>query len=127
MYDNYNYPMGADTPDAPWNEKEIPEIEVAAEITVLLKKSDVKISTCNYSLDENGEIRLRDRLMDIEGYYHTQNNSVPRLLGELAKYINGELAGGDISASRRQELEAMLEDCTGWETVDVEIEEYKIE
>jgi len=53
--------------------------------------------------------------------------SRPKMLGELAKYIKGELAGGDISASRRQELEVMLEDCVGWETVDIEIEDYKIE
>lgn len=27
MYNNYNYPLGADTPDAPWNEKEPDMIE----------------------------------------------------------------------------------------------------
>jgi len=127
MYDNYNYPPGADTPDAPWNEKENPEIEVVAEVTVLLKKSDVKISTSNYNFDEDGEIELNDCYCDIEEYYEKQCNPIPKMLGELTKYINGELAGGDISASRRQELEAMLQDCVGWETVDIEIEDYKIE
>lgn len=26
MYDNYNYPAGADTPDAPWNQVELDDI-----------------------------------------------------------------------------------------------------
>jgi len=26
MYDNYNYPAGADTPDAPWNQVELKDI-----------------------------------------------------------------------------------------------------
>lgn len=31
--DNYNYPMGSDTPDAPWNEEPYEEVEVLASIT----------------------------------------------------------------------------------------------
>lgn len=124
MYDNYNYPMGADTPDAPWNEREIPEIEVTAEITVLLKKSDVKVFTTNYGIDEDGYPELSDDYSDIAEYYEKQHNSIPALLGELAKYIKGELAGGDISGFRRQELDAMLEDCEGWEITDTDVEDY---
>jgi hypothetical protein len=124
MYDNYNYPAGADTPDAPWNEREVPEIGLKAEITVLLKKSDVKVFTSNYNFDEDGKIELNDCYSDIEEYYEKQCNSIPKLLGELAKYINGELAVGNISRSRRQELKAMLEDCEGWEATDIEAEEY---
>lgn len=26
MYDNYNYPAGADTPDAPWNQTDVEDI-----------------------------------------------------------------------------------------------------
>lgn len=126
MYDNYNYPPGADTPDAPWNEREVPEIEVMAEITVLLKKSDIKVFTSNYSIDEDGEIELYDCYGDIAEYYEKQCNSIPKLLGELAKYIKGELAGGNISTSRRQELEAMLEDCECWEITDTDVEEYDL-
>lgn len=124
--DNYNYPPGADTPDAPWNEREIPEIEVTAEITVLLKKSDIKVLTSNYYIEEDGKTELNDCFYNIAEYYEKQHNSIPALLGELAKYIKGELAGGDISASRRQELEAMLEDCEGWEITDTDVEEYDL-
>lgn len=126
MYDNYNYPPGADTPDAPWNEREIPEIEVTAEITVLLKKSDIKVLTSNYYIEEDGKTELNDCFYNIAEYYGKQHNSIPKLLGELAKYIKGELAGGDVSASRRQELEAMLEDCEGWEITDTDVEEYDL-
>lgn len=30
---NYDYPVGSDTPDAPWNEDELEEIEVTISIT----------------------------------------------------------------------------------------------
>ena len=40
--DNYNYPMGADTPDAPWNQ-EIPEME----------KYDVEV---NYTLTPQTDV-----------------------------------------------------------------------
>ncbi len=124
--DNYNYPMGADTPDAPWNEREVPEIEVTAEITVLLKKSDIKVLTSNYYIEEDGKTELNDCFYNIAEYYEKQHNSIPALLGELAKYIKGELAGGDISYSRKEELEQMLEDCEGWEITDTDVEEYDL-
>lgn len=131
MYDNYNYPPGADTPDAPWNEVTMSDITVDAEVTVLLKNNNISVETNNYCVDvceEDGyqSIELNDGYSEIEKYYQIQHKSIPELLNELSKYIKEELAKGDISASRRQELEAMLEDCTGWEITDVEIEDYYI-
>lgn len=125
MYDNYNYPPGADTPDAPWNEKEVPEIEVSLDLTVLLRKTST-VCTDNYNMDGD-YIELHDGHIGLEQLYNGQHNSIPMLLQELAKYINVELAGGDISRQRKEKLEAMLEDCVGWETVDMEVEDHKIE
>ena len=39
MYDNYNYPLGADNPDAPWNQKENPEREIEVTVSVTLSKT----------------------------------------------------------------------------------------
>ena len=126
MYDNYHYPPGADTYDAPWNQREQEPIEVEADITVSLVNR-VIVNTTNYSehCDEEGcDIDLHDGYRDIESHYREQHNSIPKLLGELAKYINGELAGCTLSSSRKQELRAMLADLQGWQVENIEIEDY---
>lgn len=47
MYDNYNYPAGADTPDAPWNEVEVPEKDFDVTISQSLSR-DITVTTNNY-------------------------------------------------------------------------------
>ena len=56
---NYNYPMGADTKDAPWNQIDNPEREIEVTVSVTLSKT-VKIKVSDYEVtdfgkDENGE------------------------------------------------------------------------
>lgn len=128
MYDNYNYPMGADTPSAPWNQPCDPgPVELNVEVTMCLSHRTT-VQTTNYddSTDEEGytERDFHDSASDIQEYYEKQHKSIPQLLGELAKYINGELHSGGLSSMRRQELEEMLDDCNGWEVNDLEIEDY---
>lgn len=56
--DNYNYPLGADTKDAPWNEVEVPEEEIEVTVSVTLSKT-VRIKVTDYTVesgtDEEGE------------------------------------------------------------------------
>lgn len=56
--DNYNYPMGVDTKDAPWNQKELPEKEIEVTVSITLSKT-VKIKVSDYTIysneDENGK------------------------------------------------------------------------
>lgn len=49
--DNYNYPMGADASDAPWNQPEIPEIEVEVCVSVTLSKI-MKVCVDDYDIEE---------------------------------------------------------------------------
>ena len=57
--DNYNYPVGADTKDAPWNQVDNPEREIEVTVSVTLSKtvsikvSDYKIT--DFGKDEDGE------------------------------------------------------------------------
>lgn len=55
---NYDYPLGADTKDAPWNEVEVPEEEIEVTVSVTLSKT-VKIKVTDYTVesgtDEEGE------------------------------------------------------------------------
>lgn len=126
MYDNYNYPAGSDTPDAPWNQRDPQPIEVACDTCVTLKKRIV-VTTTNYEedCDETGcDIFLHDGFVELEQHVKEQHLSIPKLLDELAKYINGELAGG-VTGSRKWELQQMLEDCYGWQE-ELEIDDYDI-
>jgi len=47
---NYDYPMGSDTEDAPWNEEPLDSVEIEMDVEVTLKKR-VKISIDDYSED----------------------------------------------------------------------------
>lgn len=125
--DNYNYPPGADTPDAPWNEVEVPEIEVTVDVTATLTRK-ATVTTDNYSIDreEGGaELELHDSYADLEKLYSKQHFGIPKLLDELAKYIKGELAGGGLSPSRWAQLNDMLDDCKDWQE-EMEIDNYDI-
>lgn len=57
--DNYYYPVGADTEDAPWNQVDNPEREIEVTVSVTLSKT-VKIKVSDYNItdsekDENGD------------------------------------------------------------------------
>lgn len=52
--DNYNYPMGSDTEDAPWNKDSNPEKEIEVTVSVTLSKT-VKISVDDYVVEENAD------------------------------------------------------------------------
>lgn len=125
MYDNYNYPPGADTPDAPWNEHDTEPIEVNADVTITLQNT-LTVTTDNYVVDEDGT-ELLDKHSDVEELVRKQHKSIPALLAELEKYINKELQGDvsrDVSYTRKCELRQMLEDCQGWEQAEIEVEDF---
>ena len=124
------YPAGSfEDTNAPWNEVEVPEIELNVEVGVCLVKKDVTVMTDNYIFerDEDGYegYELLDSYEEVKDCYEAQCFTIPELLEELAKYIKGELLG-DIGSARKQELEQMLEDCTGWEQQDIDIEDFKV-
>ena len=54
MYNNWDYPMGADTPDAPWNEKDPPEKLFGITVSCSLSK-DVDVTSTNYDFDDKLE------------------------------------------------------------------------
>ena len=53
--DNYNYPIGADNPDAPWNEVELPSKDIEVTISVTVSKT-MKVPVRDYTFDEEGNI-----------------------------------------------------------------------
>ena len=58
--DNYNYPVGSDTSDAPWNQSENPEKEIEVTVCISLSKT-IKIKVSDYKITDCGK--------DEDGYY----------------------------------------------------------
>jgi hypothetical protein len=119
MYDNYNYPPGADNESAPWNEVEMPECDFTIRASITLEK-ECDITTNEVYRDEDDYDLCADA--DVEGTFNKQYTSIPDMLAELVKYIDGELASGlipgQLSNERRRELEKMRESAQGWTIED---------
>jgi hypothetical protein len=127
MYDNYNYPPGADTPDAPWNEPIVPEREFDVTISMSLSRT-VQCYTNKYipEIDEeNGHLYVDTSDTPWSEVYGDNHKTIPELLEELKKYIQKDLdnlADDETKmdkAFHRRRLEFLLTECDEW-TVDEE-------
>ena len=63
--DNYNYPMGADTKDAPWNQVDNPKREIDVTVSVTLSKT-VKIKVSDYEITDSGKDEDGEYFEDID-------------------------------------------------------------
>lgn len=94
--DNYNYPMGVDTPDAPWNQVDNPEREIEVTVSVTLSKT-IKVKVSDYDITDSGK--------DEDGNYF-----------EEIDYSNCDLK----EALTNQEL-LPQDKCPDWEVDDFEV------
>lgn len=120
MYDNYNYPPGADTPDAPWNQDN-KELAFDVEVNVQLVKT-MPLHTSDYftETDTNGD-DIEDfhtvcANHDWEPDYENECYTIPEMLEELKSMIEKELPAA--TGQRKTRLIGMLRDCQGWEQFD---------
>lgn len=63
--DNYNYPIGSDTPEAPWNQVDNPEREIEVTVSVTLSKT-VKIKVSDYQITDSGKDEDGEHFEDID-------------------------------------------------------------
>ena len=63
--DNYNYPIGSDTPEAPWNQVDNPEREIEVTVSVTLSKT-VKIMVSDYEITDSGKDEDGEYFEDID-------------------------------------------------------------
>ena len=121
MYDNYNYPAGADTPDAPWNQSEPDDKDFLVDVEYVLQKKAVKVTTDDYSPEfdeETGHVDTNTEDTDWENAYENSHYTIPELLSELESYIKKDLARYKGSQTKERILNEMLRDCQGWEMYD---------
>lgn len=70
MYNNYDYPLGVDNPNAPWNQEENPEREIEVTVSVTLSKT-IKIKVSDYDIIDSGKDEDGESFEDID--YSTCN------------------------------------------------------
>ena len=76
--DNYNYPMGSDTPEAPWNQVDQPEREIEVLVSVTLSKtvkvrvSDYEVVGCEQSEDGDYFEEINYLECDLQGAVNNQ-------------------------------------------------------
>lgn len=121
--DNYNYPEGADTPDAPWNQVDPPEREI--EVTVSMTISKTFTINVNDYTEESG--------VDEDGPYHNIDYStcdlhkaveeqitLPNNLADFTKSIFDKDL--DLRAAKMPRyLKQAIEDCEGWDIDEMEV------
>ena len=62
---NYDYPIGSDTLDAPWNKEENPKKEIEVTVSVTLSKT-VKIKVSDYEIVDSGKDEDGEYFEDID-------------------------------------------------------------
>lgn len=126
----YYYPAGAEfDSNAPWNRVEPPEVDFDINITCVVER-ETQITTDQVYYDED-----RWALCDDADTYHAYDYdyaSIPEMLSELVKYIDGEMlvlkksikdkTASKTERERYRELQRMRESAVGWEISECEIE-----
>jgi hypothetical protein len=134
--DNYNYPLGADTPDAPWNQSE-PEEEVREVEYSCLMRRVAEVSTTDYiagstypewddgryiAVTENPDFSNTDWLSEWKNSEYTPIDLIEKL-----KEISETLAKGEMpqrpEGSRKNYWKVLAQACEGWEQEDEEAEQ----
>ena len=109
--DNYNYPMGADTPDAPWNQVDNPEREIEVLVSVTLSKT-FKVRVSDYTIADSGE--------DEDGFYF---EDIDYSECDLKRAVEGQIvlpqeAYKYITSSGNKSVKEELKD---WDVDDFEV------
>ena len=114
--DNYNYPMGADNKDAPWNQTDNPEREIEVTISVTLSKT-VKIKVSDYEIADSGKDEDGNYFEDIDYSNCNLREAVENqiYLPQEAGQLIEDFAIGTAKARY------MVEDLSNWNVDDFEV------
>lgn len=136
MYDNYNYPPGADNEYAPWNEPVVPEKEFDVTCCQTLSKT-VTVYTDNYTPgasgveyepdDEGGCTSVgwhdEDDTSDTnwEEEYHANDYHTPlQLIGLFKKYLEHMIDKKVRVSTSASYIKHLIEECEDWSEDETE-------
>ena len=129
MYDNYNYPPGADNPQAPWNREETPEKDFEVTVYQSLRKNTT-ITTSDYIEEkciepENGLYEVVENTENTnwkEEYSENEHYTPLQLINLFKRYLEGELGGTARISKFPSYLKHLVEECDNWVEEDFYIE-----
>ena len=147
MYDNYNYPYGADNENAPWNQVDVPEKEFEVTCSQSLSRT-VSIWTnnyipgasgCDYEPDGEGGYcacgwQDPDDTSDTcwSDEYKINGYKTPlELIGLLKEYLEKDLRNlqrdmlpndSSFKATQARKLKVLIEECDCWTEDECEFE-----
>lgn len=104
MYDNYNYPLGADDERAPWNQKEPDQIETAVDVYQMLYKSTYALV---YEDEQDKEY--------FEDEYREDHYTPYELIEKLKYFLENKDKFDSLSEYKRNKL---INECSDWEVED---------
>lgn len=114
MYDNYNYPVGADNAEAPWNQVDNPEREIEVTVSVTLSKT-VKIKVSDYQITDSGKDEDGEYFEDID-YSNCDLKEAVVNQTYLPSDAGIILRDSDVSS-----LESIADDFLDWNVDDFEV------
>lgn len=117
MYNNNDYPVGADTPKAPWNEKEPPVKSFDIAVSCSLSK-DTVISSRNYD-DINGCNQIREPWNE----YTSSEYTVEEIISFACKSAKLMLNKNINNIKSNNCLIKMINSCKGWVTDEENVEQ----
>ena len=134
--DNYNYPPGSDTPDAPWNQVDPPKREFKVTATFCLDK-EVTVNTSDYTTEEDWDDDMgKCESIDTSdtnwiAAYQGQHETIEDLLSAfkelLDEHIDSMISDMEchiaIDRKRLKRFQYLREECKGWVTHDFEVVE----
>lgn len=113
---NYDYPLGADTEDAPWNQVDNPEREIEVTVSVTLSKT-VKIKVSDYEITDSGK--------DEDGeYFEDIDYSNCDLKGAVEEQVYLPQEAGNLIddfAIGTTKAENIVEDLSNWNVDEMEV------
>lgn len=128
-----NIPIGADTKNAPWNEKKKNAKSFAVDVTTTLRKTDYILSDDYEDIPntEDGYTSIDSILssdVDLEEEWKEQRLDIPYLLQELEEFATLELLRLNEDKSpntqgRRNHFTSVIEACKGWVVEETIVEE----
>lgn len=138
MYDNYNYPAGSDTPDAPWNEPTTPDMDFEVTCSQTLSRT-VTVTTNNYVPGASGvDYEPNDEGgYDACGYqdladtsdtnwadeYHSNGYYTPlQLIQLLGEVLKNDLEHGIVFKNPKF-TQNLINECEGWAEDETEFVE----
>ena len=128
MYNNYDYPLGADNSLAPWNQEENTEIERDCDVTETIARK-VTLSTTDYVAEEDWDdeigkcISVDTSETDWSAEYANQEYTALELISKLKTYVEEDIKNTSPDTSKGRELKRLLSACDGWEQTELEVEE----